>query len=490
MTIKKRLILSHILVFVVPILMTVVLFLMAVGGIWLFTQSGNHVYVESSTQFNRASEAVHHIVFRSLRSSGDNPENYKWIIEMLSPEQSYVVLEKDGSHIYEYGNGHLASMIEAIPSDIRDRSFSQQKRDTYVHADTGRYYYLEKQEIHDSLYRLYFVSRQMPHGTDESVEHATKGTLFAIFLAFFLLLAGTIFFLTRFVLRYILQALKLLQTGSDQVRQGNLTYRLTYGHDDEVKPVVDTFNIMTEELEQSLQERTRQEENRKELIASMSHDIRTPLTAIRAYIEGLADNIADTPERRRHYIEVIQKKTEDMNRMIDQLFLFSKIDLGEKALPLQSLELNEVISDIIEENKEGWQYRQALVVWTPSPEALPLLGNRELWQRIITNLVTNSIKYKTEEYVHIGIRSWKQENMVCLEVADDGPGVPEEALMRLAEPFYRTDKARSRTGDGSGLGLSIVARGVQLMKGIVTFLPVHPHGLCVHMELPSEGDVK
>ena len=475
MTIKKRLILSHILVFVVPILMTVVLFLMAAGGIWLFTQSGNHVYVESSTQFNRASEAVHHIVFRSLRSSGDNPENYKWIIEMLSPEQSYVVLEKDGSHIYEYGNGHLASMIEAIPSDIRDRSFSQQKRDTYVHADTGRYYYLEKQEIHDSLYRLYFVSRQMP---------------FAIFLAFFLLLAGTIFFLTRFVLRYILQALKLLQTGSDQVRQGNLTYRLTYGHDDEVKPVVDTFNIMTEELEQSLQERTRQEENRKELIASMSHDIRTPLTAIRAYVEGLADNIADTPERRRHYIEVIQKKTEDMNRMIDQLFLFSKIDLGEKALPLQSLELNEVISDIIEENKEGWQYRQALVVWTPSPEALPLLGNRELWQRIITNLVTNSIKYKTEEYVHIGIRSWKQENMVCLEVADDGPGVPEEALMRLAEPFYRTDKARSRTGDGSGLGLSIVARGVQLMKGIVTFLPVHPHGLCVHMELPSEGDVK
>ena len=145
-------------------------------------------------------------------------------------------------------------------------------------------------------------------------------------------------------------------------------------------------------------------------------------------------------------------------------------------MPLQSLELNEVISDIIEENKEGWQYRQALVVWTPSPEALPLLGNRELWQRIITNLVPNCIKYKTEEYGHIGIRSWKQENMVCLEVADDGTGVPEEALMRLAEPFYRTDKARSRTGDGSGLGLSIVARGVQLMKGIVTFLPVHPHG--------------
>lgn len=488
MTIKKRLILSHILVFVVPILMTAILFLMAAGGLWLFTQSGNHVYVESSTQFNRASDVVHHFVFRALRSSGDDPEHYKWIIEMLSPEQSYVVLEKDGGRIYEYGNGQLAGMMEDIPSDIRERPFFSQKRDTYVHADTGQFYYMEKQYINDSLYHLYFVSRQMPHGTDDAVEHATQGTLFAIFLAFFLLLAGTIFFLTRFVLRYILQALRLLQNGSDQVRQGNLTCRLTYNHMDEVAPVVDTFNIMTEELERSLQERTRQEENRKELIASMSHDIRTPLTAIRAYIEGLADNVANTPERRRHYIEVIQKKTEDMSRMIDQLFLFSKMDLGEKALPLQSLELNEVISDIIEENKEGWQCHQALVVWQRSPEKLPVIGSREVWQRIMTNLVANSIKYKTEEDVHIRIRAWRQDNTVCLEVVDDGPGVPEEALTRLAEPFYRTDKARSRTGDGSGLGLSIVARGMQLMGGTVIFLPVHSHGLCVHMELPAGGD--
>lgn len=177
-----------------------------------------------------------------------------------------------------------------------------------------------------------------------------------------------------------------------------------------------------------------------------------------------------------------------MSRMIDQLFLFSKMDLGEKALPLQSLELNEVISDIIEENKEGWQCHQALVVWQRSPEKLPVIGSREVWQRIMTNLVANSIKYKTEEDVHIRIRAWRQDNTVCLEVADDGPGVPEEALTRLAEPFYRTDKARSRTGDGSGLGLSIVARGMQLMGGTVIFLPVHPHGLCVHMELPAGGD--
>ena len=76
-------------------------------------------------------------------------------------------------------------MMEAIPSDIRDRSFSRQKRDAYVHADTGRFYYLEKQYIQDSLYRLYFVSRQMLHGTDEAVEHATQGTLMALSLRLF-----------------------------------------------------------------------------------------------------------------------------------------------------------------------------------------------------------------------------------------------------------------------------------------------------------------
>ena len=114
------------------------------------------------------------------------------------------------------------------------------------------------------------------------------------------------------------------------------------------------------------------------------------------------------------------------------------------------------------------------------------MGNAELWQRIITNLVSNSIKYKTDSIVQIQINTAKADGRISLVVADDGPGVAPDVLPRLKELFYRTDKARSRTGDGSGLGLAIVARAVELMGGTLTFCLVEPHGLCACLELPEK----
>ena len=97
-------------------MMTAFLFLFSAGGLWLFTQSGNHVFVESPTQFNRATEAVHHVVFRSIRAGQTDPSGYTWVIEMFSPQQSYVILKEDNQTYYEYGNGKLASRIKNIPA--------------------------------------------------------------------------------------------------------------------------------------------------------------------------------------------------------------------------------------------------------------------------------------------------------------------------------------------------------------------------------------
>lgn len=106
----------------------------------------------------------------------------------------------------------------------------------------------------------------------------------------------------------------------------------------------------------------------------------------------------------------------------------------------------------------------------------------------MTNLITNSIKYKTKDVVSISISIKKTQSDAVITVCDDGPGVAPEALSRLTEPFFRTDKARSHTGNGSGLGLSIVARGVSLMKGTVHFSLAEPSGLCVHITMPLEED--
>lgn len=489
MTIKKRLILSYILVFIIPIFLTLTLLGVAAGGFWLFIQSGNHAYVESATQFNYMSQGLHHFIFRSLKAKGDDPEHYKWVAEIISPEQVYIRLDKDNAPLYEYGNSRFAGMLADIPAPISKPE--RQKDNVYSRNEGGQHYYLEEQIIQGHTYRLYFVSKQLPHGSDEAIEHASQFTIAALLAAAILILIATIYFLTRFVLRYIQRPLHLLRTGSDHVRDGNLTQRLHYEENDEIRPVVEAFNLMTTELDRSLKDRTRQEENRKELIASLSHDIRTPLTAIKAYIEGLADNVANTPERQAHYIAVIQKKTEDMDRMINQLFLFSKIDLGERALPMEPLELTSLISQIVDENDVSWKGHQGSVTLTLSDTPLLTQGNPELWRRIVTNLVNNSIKYKTSDSVHITICTESRDGRAVLTVIDDGPGVPKEMLPRLAEPFFRTDKARSRTGDGSGLGLAIVARGLHLMNGSIRFSLASPHGLCVTLDVPlAKEDMK
>lgn len=113
-------------------------------------------------------------------------------------------------------------------------------------------------------------------------------------------------------------------------------------------------------------------------------------------------------------------------------------------------------------------------------------GNLLLLERVVENLISNSIRYKTKERVHIHIRVSRAGGKALLTLADDGPGVPKEALGRLEEAFFRTDKARSRTDKGSGLGLSIVARAVHLMKGNLTFSNQVPHGLKVDITLPLE----
>ena len=486
MTIKNRLILSHVLVFIVPLVMTAVLFLVALGGIWLFTHSGNPIYVESRTQFNRTAEGLHHIVFRTLQEEGDDPQNYRWVVEPLSPAQNYIVLTKNGTPIYQYGDPSVGQSMTDFPKAKQPLEAPNREQLTYTQTEEGRYYYAERRFIGDDEYHFYYFCREIPHEDNEVVEHAIQWTLLAIFLASLILLGGTIYLLTRFVLRYIMNALHKLRHGADCISSGDLNVYITYDNEDEVKPVVDTFNIMTRELRTSLQERARQEKNRKELIASLSHDIRTPLTAIRAYVEGLSDNIANTPEKRRHYIDVIETKAEDMNRMIDQLFLFSKIDLGEQALPMARLNAPHLVQQIVSENDGLWKDKAVITI--DSSEDVFIQGNPELWSRIMTNLITKSIKYKTKDVVSISISIKKTQSDAVITVCDDGPGVAPEALSRLTEPFFRTDKARSHTGNGSGLGLSIVARGVSLMKGTVHFSLAEPSGLCVHITMPLEED--
>lgn len=492
MTIRRRLLISHVTMFIVPIMMTAIVFLSAFAGLLVFIRSGNHVYIESGDQFSHASEILYYAVFHGKKTQADVDDTgrYDWLVQVLNPEQNYVRLVKNGQTVYQYGNDRLAALLQEMPPPEDVSEAGRPDKGSYVKILGNDFSSFRKRTAEGAEYGLYFVSRQAPHGTDDRLETVGRGTLFFILIAMAGVIGLTSWFLSQFMIRRLLPPLSALRKGAEKIQQGDLDVEMRYENQDEFSPVFAAFRKMAKELAASLRQRTEEETRRKELIASISHDIRTPLTAIKAYVEGLSDGVADTEDKRRKYLGIIRKKTEELDQMVEELFLLSKLDVGAMAFPLSEIPLGEFAADLAEENRDALA-KEGMCLSVRSEAGCRIAGHPQLLKRILLNLWGNSAKYKMGKTGHIHTKIEKTEGCVRLTATDDGPGVPEEALPHLFEPFYRTDKARSRTGDGSGLGLAVAARGMAQMGGTVCARLAKPHGLQVVLEWPlMEGGRK
>ena len=475
MTIKHKLIISHVVVFIVPVMMTVLVLIISGLGLLSFARNGNHIYVESAWEFQHACEALHKIIFNKNDSVG------YWLIGLLAPEQNFIRVKEEGKVIYSYGNESLQSigknLLEDSDLNLGDKEF------TYTNTSENDFVYFERQIFNGKNYSLYFVSERSIHDEDKALESALQSTVYFVVGSLIIFVLATSWLLSRFILKNILLPLKKLQVGAEKIRAGNLEAELQHPSDDEIKPVMETFNLMVQKLSESLQESKLQEENRKELVASISHDLRTPLTTIKAYVEGLIDNVADTPDKKLRYLQVIKKKADELNNLIEQLFLFSKISLGEKAVPFELIDLKSMLEFFVSENLYVWQKSQAEVTLEIESNA-KIMGSFLLLERILSNIIGNSIKYRSEDTFACKINLKVEKKVAILSISDNGIGVPHDSLKKLTEPFYRTDKARSHTENGTGLGLAIASKAVEMMNGTITFENLKPHGLKVVIELP------
>ena len=479
MTIKNRLILSHVAVFIVPIMMTLLVIVVSGLGLIIFARNGNHVYIENAWEFQHAYEAVHHIIFDEEDVRKENSIGY-WLIGLLAPEQNYILVSENNKIIYTYGNETLHGIGKTF---FQASDLNHKQEFTYTSTLENDFVHCEKHSLKDKNYRIYFVSERSLHDKDEALEDALEITIVFVVVSLAVFVLTTSWLLARFILNNILLPLKKLQVGAEKIRAGDLEVTLTHASDDEIKPVMETFNLMAQKLAKSLHESKLQEESRKELVASISHDLRTPLTTIKAYVEGLIDNVADTPEKKSRYLLVIKKKADELNNLIEQLFLFSKMSLGEKAIPFEKIDLKSLLEFFVSENLYVWQKSQANVDLQIQSNA-QILGSFLLLERILSNIIGNSIKYRSEENFLCKINLKVENKVAILSVSDNGIGVPQNSLKKLTEPFYRTDKARSHTENGTGLGLSIALKAVEMMNGSLNIENVNPHGLKVVIQLP------
>jgi two-component system phosphate regulon sensor histidine kinase PhoR len=229
------------------------------------------------------------------------------------------------------------------------------------------------------------------------------------------------------------------------------------------------------------------ERTREEFVANVSHELRTPLSLIKGYVETLLDGAKDNPEVETKFLQTIQRNSERLQFLIEDLLTISELESGRLKMNLQSVKLHSLVDRVLEDFKTQAGSRR--VALTNDVPELTARADSDRLQQVLGNLIGNAIKYGRSDG-HVGVSGHlSAANSIELCVHDDGPGIPAESLERVFERFYRVDKARSREQGGTGLGLSIVKHIVQSHGGKVWAKSELGKGAAFYFTLPAKQEV-
>lgn len=263
----------------------------------------------------------------------------------------------------------------------------------------------------------------------------------------------------------ILKPLAELTKAAGRISNGDLDYEMSYKEDDELGTLCNEFDKMRLRLKYTLEKQSLYERSRKELIASISHDLKTPLTSIKGYIEALQDGIAQDKETHDRYMDVIHTKAVQLNRLIDDLFTFSKLELNEFQI-----DLAEVQSDVmLEQFARNYEVEFngapfAININRPFSKVRIRVDEKRIMQ-VIDNLVDNASKH-TKSFITLQTRI--EDQKLCVLVSDDGNGISDADLPYIFDHFYKVDKSRNTSIKGTGLGLAICKQLIEAHGGNIT----------------------
>ncbi|WP_449538561.1 sensor histidine kinase [Ferdinandcohnia sp. Marseille-Q9671] len=311
-----------------------------------------------------------------------------------------------------------------------------------------------------------FLSILLFHILGEDPEGNQKKFLQIRYFLFIAVLIITNALLTYSVSKSILKPIEKLSIAAHEISKGNLDFPIKPMSRDELGKLSETFELMRMKLKESADMQMKYEENRKELIASISHDLKTPITSIKGYVEGIRDGVANTPEKMERYIQTIYTKSLDMDHLIDELFLYSKLDLNREPFQFEEVDLRCYFLDFMEELQyELEKDHIAVSVHANENETYKVVVDREQLKRVAMNIIHNSLKHLDKEKKTLHIYLSVKDEMVVTQIQDNGNGISEEALPYIFERFYRADQARNTQTGGTGLGLAIVKRIIEQHGG-------------------------
>lgn len=476
MTIKKRLFRSNILMVIVPVFIYIFISVIVVsnlGDIFGIDNKAN----PGRQEWKQFSEIVEKV--DQFQKDWEDNQNKQEMIEAvdklkqdLKSEYLSVSLFRNGGLIHAVGNFKNTSILETALLQTETQFIFIDK--TAIHIN----------QVGDYQLVLMDTNYNAASNMDEMYSHYSMNRSIFIFPLVIFIIVLTNFYLTRKMYKSITKPLDRLVYGVHQIRDGNLNYRIDYQGKDEFAEICSDFNEMSQRLLDMVDASQRDDENRRELIAGISHDLRTPLTSIKAYIEGIKKGVATTPEEQQHYLEVITTKADDLEHIVSQLFLFSKLDIGDFPFYMESVNLSEMLSKMVTFISEDYGKKNMQVHLLNKIDNISVYVDRVQLQNVFANIFENSLKYNDKEQGIVLVTTEKIEDRINVIIKDNGPGVPVAELEKLFNAFYRSDKARTKPNQGSGLGLAISYKIMERLDGCISAENNVDGGLSFTISLP------
>lgn len=264
------------------------------------------------------------------------------------------------------------------------------------------------------------------------------------------------------IYRSVATPLVKLRKATQNIKDGNLDFVLDVEGADEFAEFCRDFEEMRRRLKESAEEKLVLDKENKELISNISHDLKTPITAVKGYVEGIMDGVADTPEKMDRYVRTIYNKTVEMDHLINELTFYSKIDTNRIPYTFSKLNVEDYFSDCAEEVGLELETRGIQLCYANYVDSdVQVIADGEQIRRVIHNIISNAIKYMDKGKGMKGIIQIRVKDVgdfVQVEIEDNGKGIAAKDLPYIFDRFYRTDVSRNSAKGGSGIGLSIVRK--------------------------------
>jgi signal transduction histidine kinase len=283
----------------------------------------------------------------------------------------------------------------------------------------------------------------------------------------------------------ILKPIDNVIKGVNEIAQGNNEVTLRNEHTNEISSLIKAFNEMTSKLREGERLKNEYEGNRKALLANISHDLKTPITSIQGYVELITSNAQLEEDQLNRYLKIVYNNADYMNRLIDDLFLFSKLDMQKLDFHFEDILFRPFIKDMLEEFHLDLSEKKAAFEYidTLKGDYIVTLDTKRFFQ-IVRNIIGNAVIHGPIDGLSLKVKLYEAKGVIRIDIADNGCGISEEHLEHIFERFYRVEVERTKSLSSTGLGLAISKELIQAHGGEISVVSEINKGSCFTITLP------